>query len=251
MRVTTYNLLRSSCSASPSDYEVQAGGHPFNLWSLRLPSIKAILQNADSDIFLLQEVTEQMLSDIARDNPHMKEYAFEITRGNRDSLECAICYKISRFRLVQRIEYRFRALTLILSSNNGTDTIAITTCHLKAGEDLHNDVIRERQARTIVQTMASVGALRQIIGGDLNSDRNLWRYYTRSPQALGVFERDQFISNDDTLPTFYGWERLKLDYIFAKHIQFDLSNEASTLVAPGPNKNSPSDHAALTASFNL
>lgn len=251
MRVTTYNLLRSSCSALPSKYEVQAGGHPFNSWPLRLPSIKAILQNADSDIFLLQEVTEQMLADISRDNPHMKGYAFEITRDNRDNLECAICYKISRFRLVQRIEYRFRALTLILCSNDDGEPIAITTCHLKAGEDLRNDVIRERQARTIVQVMTSLDALRQIVGGDLNSDRELRCYYTRAPQALSVFESSQFLSNNDRLPTFYGWEHLKLDYIFAKHLRFDLPNTTSTLDAPGPNKNSPSDHAALTASFSL
>jgi hypothetical protein len=112
---------------------------------------------------------------------------------------------------------------------------------------VHNDVIRERQARTIVETMATVGGIRQIIGGDLNSDRSLWRYYTRSPQALSVFEHDGFSANNDNTPTFYGWNRLKLDYIFAKHIEFDLPNKASMLVAPASNGSSPSDHAALTS----
>lgn len=252
MRVTTYNLLCSSCSATPSVFEEQAGGFPHNLWANRLPAIRARLQDLDSDVFLLQEVTEHMLMDIRQGNPHMAQYAVECTRGNRGGLECAICYKRSRLVLIRRIEYEFRALTTVLRSRHGDAApFAITSCHLKAGEDRRNDVIRERQARTIVQTMEVSGCVHQIIGGDLNSDRRLWCYYQRRPQALDVVEQSGFSAHSDTADTFYGWSKLKLDYIYAKALEFASPHEAAAPLAPGPSPSEPSDHVPLSAMFKL
>tara|TARA_B110000046_G_scaffold185885_2_gene230133 strand:+ start:1888 stop:2619 length:732 start_codon:yes stop_codon:yes gene_type:complete len=243
-------MLGSSCSSELSIYEQQAGGYPHNAWGTRRPLAQSTLQRLDSDVFLLQEVNDQMLHGIRTGNPHMDGYEFQCSHGNRGNIECAIGYKTSVFRLERRIEYKFRALTLVLARKGGP-SLSITSCHLKAGEDYHNDVIRERQARTIAQTTRATDCACHIVGGDLNSDRRLQAYYGRSPQALRELEAEGFSSNGDHTCTFYGWDRLKFDYIYFKGVNIAVPHTANWLSEAGPNEREASDHTALSASFTL
>ena len=234
IRVTSYNLLASSCNARPSVFEAEVGIPPYNLWEHRFAKLQARLIDLDSNIFLLQEVNWTMLRQLQQCDA-LRAYRFECS-GNSE-MECAIGFRRSKFRYVGRHDFTFRCLALRLVRVVDGKFVCAVSCHIKAGESKKDDRIRAEQMRQILDTVDSEDSSSMIIiGGDLNSDRSLSHLYRRPPAVLKMLEANGFSCNHDETKTYFGWDHLKFDYIYYKHCTISRPHAAAPLHRPGSSK---------------
>jgi len=254
--VTTFNSLLSS-ELCGYDYESELSEygckekylHEWTKDGGRGPRIINQLSKRDSNIIVLNEVCSAQARYIA------EKLDMHVVVGGWHVLKCAVLWSTKGPHALEAVQQPYvhpnmRLLQQKLQLVKGGQTISVTAVHLKAGEYPSAEEIRLKQITDyVLPSVANVSADIYLLAGDMNTTRELRTSY--DPKVLDKLELEGWRNVSGTAATYYGWARLKFDYVFFKDGSDLIRNSKSEVIVDdltmaGPNATQGSDHTPVT-----
>ena len=254
--VTTFNSLLSS-ELCGYDYESDLSEygckekylHEWTKDGGRGPRIINQLSKRDSDIIVLNEVCSAQARYIA------EKLDMQLVVGGWGVLKCAVLWSTKGPRALEAVQQPYvhpnmRLLQQKLQLVKGGQTISVTAVHLKSGESPNSEERRLKQITDyVLPSVANVSADIYLLAGDMNTTRELRTSY--DPKVLDKLELEGWRNVSGTAATYYGWTRLKFDYVFFKDGSDLIRNSKSEVIVDdltmcGPNATQGSDHTPVT-----
>jgi endonuclease/exonuclease/phosphatase family metal-dependent hydrolase len=213
----------------------------------------------DSDVVVLNEVTEYMIENIIRQLPHFATAIFQ--RKSFDHDGTAILYSKAIFKLGDQPptwvpllrEKKFKqvaVMAIVLPLVNGCNELCIAGLHLKSGYG-DDEPVRIKQFEVAMNKINKFcGPRSLIVAGDLNS--NFLAKYSKAglPAQFSKYRLSNVAGEfgKQRQRTYNGWHESVFDYVLTRDIAADSFYVPETNERT-PNAQQPSDHLPVTATF--
>ena len=252
--VTTYNVL-----AQPYERELTRCTTPrFLRWDQRVDLICSALQQTQSDVVLLNEVTSTMLHTILEQLSGLYTQA-HYRNKHTDSDGSAILFRPDRFRLLRVAEARLSTqyAQIVVAAeleHRGTGTsLTVASLHLKSGyADMEPVRLQKFDSAMAFLQKRGLTAGPLVLAGDLNSDLHAAyaRLVSHATETYKLFDAGTL--QDPRLPTYQHWHPSVFDYILTRGLRVRSYHVPPTTVGTVlPNAVHGSDHLPVTATLEI